>query len=151
MPINVKRSQTWKYDAGKLWSMGLGMIILLAAFVTGCGSNSLPAVTSLSSSSGTQGQVVNVTLTGRNFKPGSTISLSGTGITVSNLVVASSTSITATFTIAASAAVGSQNVTVTSSGLTSGPQPFTVTLLAITVSSTSPANGATAVPINEKI
>src|SRR5882762_3572841 len=155
--INVKKSPIWKYGAGKMWSLGLGMTLLLVVFIAGCGSSYPPAsiptptLTSVGPSSGTQGQAVPVTLAGTYFGSGSTIGLSGTGITVSNATVASSTSITATFTIAASAVPAPQNVTVTSSGMTSGSQTFTVNSLPVTVSSTSPAIGAIAVPINEKI
>ena len=110
-----------------------------------------PTLLSLSASAATQGQTVGVTLTGTNFTAGSTVSLSGTGITVSNTTVASSTSITATFSIAANATTGAQNVTVTNSVATTGTQPFTVNLLAASVSSTNPASGATAVVVNTKI
>ena len=157
--INVKKSPIWKYGAGKMWSLGLSMTLLLVVLMAGCGLSYTPPptptlppmLTSVGPSSGTQGQAVPVTLAGTYFGSGSTIGLSGTGITVSNTTVASSTSITATFTIAASAVPAPQNVTVTSSGMTSGSQTFTVTLLPITVSSTNPAIGAIAVPINEKI
>jgi hypothetical protein len=157
--INVEKSPIWKYGAGKMWSLGLSMTLLLVVLMAGCGSSYTPpptptlppTLTSVGPSSGTQGQAVPVTLTGTYFGSGSTISLSGTGITVSNTTVASSTSITATFSIAASATTGPLNVTVTSSGMTSGSQTFTVTLLPITVSSTNPAIGAIAVPTNEKI
>jgi hypothetical protein len=153
MSFNVKKRPIRKYDAGKMWSLGLGRSLLLVVLIAGCGvtSTTAPTLTSIAASSGNQGAVVAVTLTGTNFGSGSTIGLSGTGITVSNATVASSTSITATFTIAADATPGGQTVTVTSSGMTSGSQTFTVILLPVTVSSTNPANGAKAVPINDKI
>ena len=110
-----------------------------------------PTLTSISLSSGIQGQSVNVTLTGTLFAPGSTIALSGTGVTVSNLAVVSSTSITATFTIALNALAGAQNVTVTNAVGTSGAQTFTVNALPPTVTFTNPANLATSIPINRKI
>jgi hypothetical protein len=158
MSFNVKKRPIRKYDAGKMWSLGLGMSLLLVVLIAGCGvtattapTSTAPTLTSVSPSSGTQGQAVPVTLTGTNFGSASTIGLSGTGITLSNATVASSTSITATFTIAGNAAVGAQNVTVTNANGTSGPQTFTVNLLAATVSSSTPANLATGVLINDKI
>src|SRR5579862_4788784 len=100
-----------------------------------------PTLTSISPNSGVQGQSVGVTLTGTNFVAGATIGLSGTGITVSNTTVVSATQITATFTIAANAASGVQNVTVTTSGATSGAQAFTVNLAPPTLTSISPNSG----------
>ena len=98
-----------------------------------------------------QGQAVPVTLTGTNFIAGATIDLSGAGITVSGMTVVSATQITATFTIAGNATTGAQNVTVTTSGGTSGAQTFTLDLLSPTLSSTNPANGAADAPINGEI
>ena len=103
-----------------------------------------PTLTSISPNNGVQGQSVPVTLTGTNFVAGATIGVTGTGITVSNTTVVSATQITATFTIAANAATGAQNVTVTTSGGTSGAQPFTVNLAPPpppTLASISPNNG----------
>ena len=151
MSLNVNKPLTWKYAAEKICSLGLGMALLLAVLMAGCGGSSKATLTSIAPSSGAQGATVAVTLTGTNFASGSTITVSGTGITVSNPTVASSTSITATFTIAANAPTGAQNVTVTGSGNTSGSQTFTVTALSPAVTSTNPAIGATAVPINRKV
>ncbi len=103
-----------------------------------------PTLTSISPTSGVQGQSVPVTLTGTNFIAGATIGVSGAEITVSNTTVLSATQITATFTIAANAATGAQNVTVTTSGGTSGAQPFTVNLAPPTpptLTSISPTSG----------
>ena len=100
-----------------------------------------PTLTSISPNSGVQGQSVPVTLTGTNFVAGATIGLSGAGITVSSTTVVSATQITATFTIAANAATGAQNVTVTTSGGTSGAQSFTVNLPPPTLTSISPNSG----------
>jgi hypothetical protein len=156
--INVKNSKKSKYCVSKICSLALGTALLLVVLTAGCGSSTpvttvttAPTLTSVSANSGMQGQTVPVTLTGTSFGSGSTIGLSGTGITVSNTAVVSTTSITATFTIGAGTTIGAQNVTVTSSGMTSGSQPFTVNLLPVTVSSTTPATGAISVPINEKI
>jgi hypothetical protein len=85
-----------------------------------------PTVASISPASGVQGTNVNVTLTGANFVSGATVNFGGAGVTVGNVVVVSSTSITATFQISATAALGAQNVSVTTSGGTSGNVTFTV-------------------------
>src|SRR4029077_16977121 len=105
----------------------LGMAFVLSIVSLGCSSSAQklldpPTLTSISPNSGVQGQSVSVTLTGTNFVAGATIGLSGAGITVSNTTVLSTTQITATFTIAGSAATGGQNVTVTTSGGTTGAQ-----------------------------
>src|ERR1700731_1267759 len=100
-----------------------------------------PTLTSISPNSGVQGQGVAVTLTGTNFIAGAAIGVSGAGITVSNTTVVSATQITATLAIAANAATGAQNITVTTSGGTSGAQPFTVNLAPPTLTSINPNNG----------
>ena len=141
MSPNIKKSSMWKYGAAKIWSLGIGMALLLVVLMAGCGGTTKPTLTSIAPSSGIQGAAVPVTLTGTHFASGSTISLSGTGITVSNLTVVSSTSITATFTVAPNAPTGAQNVTVASSGQTSGSQAFTVNSGAPTLSSVSPSSG----------
>jgi len=140
--MSFNMMKVWKYVAGKMWSLGLGMALLLVVFVAGCGGPVKPTLTSIAPSSGIQGAAVAVTLTGTNFATGSSISLSGTGITVSNTTVVSSTSITATFTIAASAPTGAQNVSVTSRSKISGSQAFTVNSGAATLASVSPSSGA---------
>jgi len=58
-----------------------------------------PTLTSISPSSGREGTSVTVSLTGSNFLPGATVSLSDPYMTVSNVQVPSSTQITAIFTI----------------------------------------------------
>jgi hypothetical protein len=143
MSVNKKQSPLWKYGAGKMRSLGIGIGLLLAVFMAGCGSGTpTPTLSAIAPSSGIQGAVVAVTLTGTNFAAGSNISLSGTGITVSNVTVASNTSITATFTIAATAPTGAQNVTVTSRSKISSSQAFTVNSGAPTLTSVSPSSGA---------
>src|ERR1700682_5005414 len=150
MSVNIKTSLMRKYGAGKMWSLGLGMALLMVVLMAGCAGNTrstlsagAPTLSSVSPSSGTQGQTVGVTLTGTLFASGATIGLSGTGITVSNTTVVSGTTITATLTIASNAPTGAQNVTVTSSGKTSGSQTFTVNsgAGAPTLSSVSPSSG----------
>jgi len=90
-----------------------------------------PTLASISPNTGTRGNSVAVTLTGANFaSAGSTINVSGTGVTVSGTTVVSATQITATFTIAPNAAVTGaariHNVSVTTPGGTTGTVTFTV-------------------------
>jgi hypothetical protein len=149
MSVNIKKSPLWKYGAGKMRSLSLGVASLLAVYMAGCGAGTpTPTLSGIAPSSGIQGAAVAVTLTGTNFATGSMISLSGTGITVSNVTVASSTSITATFTIAATGPVGAQNVTVTSRSKISGPQAFTVNSGAATLTSVSPSSGMQGQTVN---
>ena len=96
--------------------------------------NPVPVLSSITPATGTQGNIVNVTLTGSGFMNGSTVQVSGTGITVSNIVVSkvtviNSTSIQAIFTITGGASPGVRNVTVSNpapGGGVSGSQSFTV-------------------------
>ncbi len=127
------------------------MALLVVVFAAGCGRERgtlPPTLTSISPNSGVQGQTVGVTLTGTNFTTGATVGVGGALITVTNATVVSSTQITATFAIAANATPGAANIRVTSSGTTTSAVTFTI-LSALAVSSTSPLNGATGVPINQ--
>jgi hypothetical protein len=85
-------------------------------------------VDSVAPNQGTVGTAVSVTITGAEFAAGATVSLSGTGITVSNVTVESTTELTATLTIASGAALGDRDVTVTNSDGGSGTRTggFTV-------------------------
>ncbi len=137
-------------------SQSLGMAILASVLVcvAGCGREQgalPPALISINPNSALQGQSELVTLNGLNFSTGASVNVSGTGITLTNTTVISRTQITATFAIAANAPIGPQDVSVTSAGFTTAPQVFTIGLLSPTVSSTNPANGAAAVPLNRKI
>src|SRR5256712_5876549 len=157
MLLNKEGTQMRTYIANKVWPRGRRMAFLLSIFVAGCSGVAnlaptlAPTLSSVSPNSGTQGQTVAVTLTGTNFGPGATISVSGTGITVSNVTVVSSTQITAMFAIAASAPTGPQNITVTGLGIASGVQAFTASLLPPTVSSTHPSHNVIPMPINRSL
>jgi hypothetical protein len=148
MSVNMKQSPLSKNGAGKTRSLSLGIALLLAVFMPGCGTTTKPTLSAIAPSSGIQGAAVAVTLTGTNFAAASTINLSGTGITASGTTVVSSTSITATFTIAASAPAGARNVTVTSSGNTTGSQAFTVNSGAPTLTSISLSSGIQGQSVN---
>src|SRR6185295_6181325 len=88
----------------------------------------LPVLTSLVPNSGTQGTVVPVRLLGSNFgTAGTTVNVSGAGITVSPLTFVSSTEVDATFTIAGTAALGNRNVSIAVPNAgTSNSLPFNV-------------------------
>jgi hypothetical protein len=86
----------------------------------------VPVLSSIAPNSGTQGTSVAVTLTGSNFAAGATVAVSGGGVSVSKVTVVSPSQITATFTIGSSAGVGNRNVTVKTSGGTTGTVVFGV-------------------------
>ena len=108
-----------------------------------------PTIASLSASAGVTGTSFTQTITGSNFVAGTSVAVSGSGVSVSNVTVASPTSITATFTVATDAAVGSRAVTVTTSGGSSGAAAFTVNPPAPTATGVTPAIGVlgTSVPV----
>src|SRR5205823_3463895 len=84
------------------------------------------------------------TLTGTNFvSGGTTVQVSGSGITVGSSQVTGSTSLTVAFTISASASPGNRTVTVATNGGTSDESNFRVSPAAIppTLASISPASG----------
>jgi hypothetical protein len=107
-------------------------------------NTSAPTLASISPGNGVQGTNVGITLTGTNFGAGSTVNVSGSGVTVSNVVVVSATQITATFQIAANAATGGDTVTVTSAGVNSNGVTFTVsttTTMVPMLTSLTPGSG----------
>ena len=97
-----------------------------SATVTVTSPPAAPVLTSITPNGGTQGTSVAVTLAGSNFLPGTTMAVSGTGVSVTGVTVASSTRLTATFVIAATAAVGARSVTVATTAGSSAAQTFTV-------------------------
>jgi hypothetical protein len=97
-----------------------------SATVTVTSPPAAPVLTSITPNGGTQGTSVAVTLAGSNFLPGTTVAVSGTGVSVTGVTVASSTRLTATFVIAATAAVGARSVTVATTAGSSAAQTFTV-------------------------
>jgi hypothetical protein len=129
------------------------MALLVVGFMAGCGEERgvlTPTLTSISANRGTQGQTLNVTLTGTSFTTGATINVGGALITVTNTTVVSSTQITATFAIATNAVLGAVNISVTSSGMTTNTVTFTIGP-PFTVTSTVPINGADGVPITQVV
>jgi hypothetical protein len=85
-----------------------------------------PVLSSIAPNSGVQGTSVAVTLTGSNFQTGASVTVSGTGVSVSNVKVVSASQITATITLANNAVTGTRNVRVTTSAGTSGAVTFSV-------------------------
>ncbi len=104
-----------------------------------------PTLTSVSPSQGVRGSTVAVTLTGTNFVAGATtVSVGGSGVTVTNVTVSSGTSLTANFVLDPTAADGFRTVTVTTAAGTSGPRIFAITLPAPgppTLTSVTPNEG----------
>jgi YVTN family beta-propeller protein len=113
-------------------------------------TSSAPTMASIGPSSGVQGTAVPVTLTGTNFVIGATtITFSGSGVTVTLPSVSNSTSMTATFVIDPAAAPGAGNVFVTTASGSSNALPFTITANPPTLTSITPSSGlpGTNVPI----
>jgi hypothetical protein len=93
-------------------------------------SNPVPSISSLSPNSSNQGTTQTVIITGSNFIAGSTVAISGAGVTVSNVTFFGSTQLWVTFTIASDAPLGGRTVTVTNpapGGGTSSGATFTIT------------------------
>jgi hypothetical protein len=89
----------------------------------------VPAASAINPVSGIQGTMVPVTMTGSNFAGGgsTTVTVSGTGVTVTSVFVdMSGTSLTATLLVDLAAPPGSRSVTVSTPGGTSGAVTFTV-------------------------
>ena len=87
-----------------------------------------PTLTSVSPNTGVRGTTAAVTLTGTNFVIGATtVTVGGSGATVTNIVVLSATSLTANVVIDPTTTDGLRTVTVTTAAGTSGPRIFTIT------------------------
>ncbi len=86
----------------------------------------VPVLNSVTPNSASPGAVVNVTLSGQYFYNGSTVTVSGAGVGVSNVVKVNGTTLTATFTVAGGALPGPRDVRVTNLAGTSNAVQFTV-------------------------
>ncbi len=110
-----------------------------------------PVVTAVSPASAEQGLQLNVMLTGANFMSGATVQLGNAGIAVNSVTVNSCNQITASITVGSGAAAGATTLDVTNPDQVFGTSSGLFTVLAATpptVASTSPASGATGVPLN---
>jgi hypothetical protein len=81
--------------------------------------NAAPTVTGISPATLARGGSAQVTITGTNFVPGATVSLS-TGVTVSDVQVVDANTITATVVVAGTTGTGSRTVLVTNPDLGKG-------------------------------
>jgi hypothetical protein len=79
-----------------------------------------PTLVWISPAGGRKGTRVSVTLTGADFMPGATVTVSGSGVTAGTVTVDSSTRITTTLTIAANAETGDRSVTISSGSVSNG-------------------------------
>ncbi|MEX1113130.1 MAG: IPT/TIG domain-containing protein [Patescibacteria group bacterium] len=100
-----------------------------------------PTLTAISPTTGVQGTTVFPTLTGTNFVAGASVAVDGGGVNVTVNRVLNSTEIEATFEITETAALGSRDVTVTTSGGTTAVTTFTVNPPAPTLTAVSPTTG----------
>lgn len=92
------------------------------------GSGSSPTIATIAHSFGTQGETItNFAVDGSNFQPTSTLSFSGTGISVNSYSLRTNTLIVASLTVATDAIPGPQNIIVSNGSQQSVPGgPFTV-------------------------
>lgn len=102
----------WDYDNN-------GVRLAQLRFYEGV-STTVPGIVEIDPHWGWPGDVVAVTITGTgtDFDGGTTLTVVGAGIVVSNIVVVDATTITATFTIDSGAVSGTRLVTVTDDGAT---------------------------------
>lgn len=100
-----------------------------------------PTVTSINANQGTQGQTLQIIITGTNLTGATAVSF-GAGITVNSFTINSAAQITANITIDPSAVAGARDISVTTPGgtatLTGG---FTVNASAPTTTAVTPAGG----------
>jgi hypothetical protein len=84
-----------------------------------------------------------VTIKGSNFLSGASVSVSGTGVTVSSLTITSATKIAVHFSVASNATPGARDVSVTNPGASAGTCSGCLTInLGPVVTSTLPSSGA---------
>lgn len=112
-----------------------------------------PVVTTVTPASGEQGASLTLTLDGESFDTGSTVEISGTGITISAVRRNSCSQLAVDIRIDLNATTGARDVTVLNPDRSFGTKAagFTVnTNVAPTVASVDPLAGATNVPVNKK-
>jgi hypothetical protein len=103
------------------------VIPIITPFITSPTFVSPPTITSFSSSKGTQGQSLDVTINGTNFSGANAVSF-GYGITVNSFTVVSPTQIMANITLSSTANLGARSISVTTLGGTATEaNGFTVT------------------------
>ncbi|HEY1902662.1 MAG TPA: Ig-like domain-containing protein [Terracidiphilus sp.] len=116
-----------------------------------------PAITQINPNIGTDGQTLNVSLSGvyTNWVQGTTTISFGSGITVNSVTVSNATNLTANITIGASTPTGPVSVMTTTGGeVENVPGGFTVdpvTVPSPTLLSLSPSPSAGVMPINSNI
>jgi hypothetical protein len=96
------------------------------AFTVNPATPPVPALSSISPTSSTQGANVSVMLKGTNFTSPATLNFDASGVSAVSATVVSSTTISAMIQIASNAQTGTQDVTVTTPGGTTGSVSFTV-------------------------
>jgi hypothetical protein len=102
-----------------------------------------PTLTSVGPTSGGVGTSLTLTIAGTGFlSGGTTVAVSGGGVTVGTVNVESATSLTANVVIDAAATPGARTVTVTTAGGASAPQPFNVASPQPTITSLRQPDGA---------
>jgi hypothetical protein len=107
-------------------------------------NNPAPTLSTISPSTGSRLQTLNLVLTGTNFISAVTSLNPGSNITVNSITVNSSAQLTANITISTAAGTGSRKFYITNTtpgGGTDSSQTFTVNNPAPTVSSISPSSG----------
>lgn len=112
-----------------------------------------PVVSSVSPASGEQGATLTLTITGESFDTSPTVEFSGTGVSVTAVRRTSFTQLSVDIKVDLAAAAGARDVTVMNPDRSFGTKAgaFTVTANAApTVSSVSPAAGATNVSVSVK-
>jgi len=110
-----------------------------------------PAVTGVAPASAEQGLQLDVVISGVNFMNGATLQLGNPGIAVNSVTVNSCSQITANITVASGAATGAVTLDVTNPDQVFGTSSGLFSVLPATpptVASTSPANGATGIPLS---
>ena len=85
-----------------------------------------PTLTSLAPGAASRGARITVTLNGTNFTSPATVTVQGSGVSVSNVVVVSASKITATFRVSQSAARRAHDTSVTTTAGTSNALSFVV-------------------------
>jgi len=119
----------------------LVFLSVLLVWMVGC-NPTIPSIISISPSSGTRGQTLDVNIYGTNFSGATSVYFSGTNIWVNSFDVISSTEIQANIHIYQTAQLGPNDVSVTSPyGTGEGEKLFTVAGMP-SITSLAPATGS---------
>jgi sugar lactone lactonase YvrE len=123
----------------------------LGSYTLNLSANALPTISSISPTSAIAGATITLAVTGTNFSPGTTLAVSGAGVSVLSVSITDPGTLSAILSFSAGAAPGPRTVTATSIAGTSQPATFNVIPQAPTITSLTPGSASPGTTITATI